>query len=105
MSSVLTDKNKTGKKAVVYDRVDQLPAGFLQSCRTMPLPTTMLMCPPEHFDVVDVKNPHMEGNIGNIDKNRARLQWQSVRDAFLASGADVELIEPVTDCEDMVFCA
>jgi N-dimethylarginine dimethylaminohydrolase len=71
----------------------------------MPLPTTMLMCPPEAFDVVDVKNPHMEGNIGNVDKNKARRQWEDVKQAFLSSQAKVQLIDPVADCEDMVFCA
>lgn len=90
---------------MVYDRLDQLPANLLQNCSVMPLPMTMLMCPPTYFDVVDVKNPHMEGNIGKVDKNQTRQQWDSVHDAFLGAGAQVELIEPVADCEDMVFCA
>lgn len=89
----------------VYDRVDQLPADFLKSCRLMPIPNTMLMCRPDDFDIIDVKNPHMEGNIGTVDKAKARNQWDQVRDAFKASGASVELIEPVPGCEDMVFCA
>ncbi len=97
--------NSTMNKSIVYDRADQLPQNFLASCRKMPLPTTMLMCRPENFDVVDVKNPHMEGNIGNVDKGKAVSQWDAVREAFLQSEAQVELIEPVPDCEDMVFCA
>src|SRR5579885_1109167 len=91
--------------ATVYDHPDQLPADLLQTCRVMPLPMTMLMCPPDNFDVVDVKNPHMEGNIGNVDKGKARAQWQEVRQAFAGSGAAVECIDPVAGCEDMVFCA
>lgn len=89
----------------VYDHPDQLPADLLKSCRQMPIPNTMLMCEPIHFDVVDVKNPHMEGNIGNVDVKLARKQWEDVRDAFLKAGGKVELIPPVPDCEDMVFCA
>jgi len=95
----------TEAKATTYEKAEQLPSGLLQSCRTMPLPTTMLMCPPENFDVVDVKNPHMEGNIGNVDKQLARRQWDEVKAGFVSSKAQIELIKPVADCEDMVFCA
>lgn len=91
--------------AKVYDRADQLPADFISSCKNMPYPRTLLMCPPDNFDVIDVKNPHMEGNIGNVDRSKARAQWDEVREAFLSCNADVELIEPVSGCEDMVFCA
>ncbi|MBX9670623.1 MAG: hypothetical protein K2X93_23675 [Candidatus Obscuribacterales bacterium] len=89
----------------IFDSVDQLPSNLLQSCRKMPIPNTMLMCSPDYFDVVDVKNPHMEGNIGNVDTSKARRQWTEVQKAFSECSAKVELIEPVDDCEDMVFCA
>jgi N-dimethylarginine dimethylaminohydrolase len=91
--------------ARVYDHVDQLPADFLSTCKSMPYPTSLLMCPPDNFDVVDVKNPHMEGNIGKVNTSIARSQWDDVRDAFLKCQAKVELIDPVAGCEDMVFCA
>ena len=97
--------NDTEAVARVFDRKEDLPADLLQSCREMPFPETMLMCPPDHFAVVDVKNPHMEGNIGKVDTSLARKQWEEVRDAFVASGANVQLITPSLDCEDMVFCA
>jgi N-dimethylarginine dimethylaminohydrolase len=90
---------------MIYDRQSELPAHLLESCRKMPLPMITLMCPPDNFDVVDVKNPHMEGNIGNVDKAKARAQWESVAQAFQSSGANVAHIEPVPGCEDMVFCA
>lgn len=93
------------KTPLIYDRPSDLPDKLLQTCRKMPLPTSMLMCPPDNFDVIDVKNPHMEGNIGNVDKTKAQKQWDGVRDAFLKSGATVELIPPEPECEDMVFCA
>jgi hypothetical protein len=31
-------------------------------------PRKILMAHPEYFDIVDVKNVHMEGNIGSLDK-------------------------------------
>jgi len=98
-------KSQTLMKATVYDRKEQMPERFLESLRQMPLPTTMLMCPPEYFDVIDVKNPHMEGNVGSVDTTKARQQWEEVRSAFIASGASVELINPEPGREDMVFCA
>ncbi len=91
--------------AEVHDRVDSLPDGLLGRCRTMPLPVRLLMCPPEYFDVCDVKNPLMEGQIGKVDRARARAQWEQLKATFEACGATVELIEPEPGCEDMVFCA
>lgn len=91
--------------AEVYDSIDQLPDGLLESCGEMPLPTTVLMCPPTYFDVVDVKNPHMEGSLGRVNFDLADRQWQEVRDAFIRCGARVETLEPLENCEDMVFCA
>jgi N-dimethylarginine dimethylaminohydrolase len=68
-------------------------------------PTGVLMCPPEHYQVLAVKNPSMEGHIGNVDPDRARRQWDGVREAFTAAGCPVSLIEPTPGLEDMVFCA
>ncbi len=71
----------------------------------MPLPTRLLMCPPAHFDVIDVKNPHMQGNVGQVDRAAAAKQWSDLKSAFERAGATVDLIDPVPNCEDMVFCA
>ena len=89
----------------LHDSIDTLPDGLLDSCRTMPRPQRVLMCPPSSFDVVDVKNPHMAGQVGAVDRRQAASQWQSVRDAFADCGATVETIAPLASCEDMVFCA
>ncbi len=89
----------------IFEERNQLPPGLLGACRPMPLPNRLLMCPPLHFAVVDVKNPHMEGQIGRVDRAAAGRQWEAVRAAFERSGAKVELIDPLAGCEDMVFCA
>jgi N-dimethylarginine dimethylaminohydrolase len=91
--------------SAVYDSANQVPPGLVASCRPMPLPTRLLMCPPAYFDVVDVKNPHMEGQIGRVDPAAATRQWQDVKAAFERCGARVDLIDPLPGCEDMVFCA
>lgn len=71
----------------------------------MPDPRAVLMCPPDDFDVVDVKNPFMEGNLGAVDRPRAREQWDALRAAFESAGVPVETVPPVPGCEDMTFAA
>jgi len=73
-------------------------------------PRNVLLCSPEHFDIVDVKNVHMEGNEGNLDRELARQQWQALKstyDQLAAKGllAEVMVIPGAPGCEDMVFCA
>jgi len=91
--------------AELFDSSEELPDGLLEQCRPMPLPMRVLLCPPEYFDVVDVKNPYMEGKIGLVDSQKATVQWEQVRAAFEQCGATVELIDAAEGCEDMVFCA
>lgn len=70
-----------------------------------PEPQRVLMCTPEHFDVVDVKNVYMEGNIGRVDRAKAQQQWRQLRDVFRAAGHEVLTIDGVPGLEDMVFAA
>lgn len=91
--------------AAIYDTADALPSDVLATCRRIPHPPRLLMCPPTHFAVIDVKNPHMAANVGAVNRNLAMRQWHLMRDAFERCGVAVQLIEPAPDCEDMVFCA
>lgn len=73
-------------------------------------PTRVLMCSPDYFDIVDVKNVHMQGHIGNTDKAQVNAQWQSLKDAYdaLLNNKvldEVSVIPGAEGCEDMVFCA
>ncbi len=70
-----------------------------------PLPTGVLMSPPDFFAVVDIKNPFMEANIGAIDAAEAAHEWSALRAAFEAAGMRVEMLDPLPGCEDMVFTA
>lgn len=63
-----------------------------------------LMCEPKFFDVCYVINPWMEGNLGKVNREQARRQWQNLHD-ILASLASVSLIAPVAGLPDMVFTA
>lgn len=77
----------------------------IKDLKEMPLPRAVLMCAPDYFDVVDVKNPFMEGQRGKVDIPLARKQWQDLTLALESIGVEVQRVPPVPDCEDMVFCA
>jgi len=68
-------------------------------------PTEALLCPPTYFDVIDVKNPHMKGNIGRVNSERAERQWQQVREAIVKTKTMIRILEPEEGLEDMVFTA
>lgn len=90
----------------VYERVEHLPKDFsVDALDPMPSPAGAVLCPPDRFDVIDVKNPFMAGNAGHVDKDAAKREWGALRDAFSGAGARVELLAPLDSCEDMVFCA
>ena len=61
-----------------------------------------LFCPPDHFEIRDVKNPFMRG-AEPVDRAKAEVQWEGVRRAFKQAGVATEVIPAVLDLEDMVF--
>jgi N-dimethylarginine dimethylaminohydrolase len=92
--------------ACVLRDANDLPPGFrVEELPALPHPTGVLMCPPDHFAVVDVKNPHMAGNVGRVDRAKAAQQWVALRSAFDEAGLLPADIAPTADCEDMVFTA
>jgi N-dimethylarginine dimethylaminohydrolase len=71
----------------------------------IPRPGRALMTTPTHFRVEYVINPHMVGNVGTVDPERARAQWEALRDAYERLGVPVSVIEGAEGLPDMVFCA
>jgi N-dimethylarginine dimethylaminohydrolase len=65
---------------------------------------TILMCPPDHFEVAYVINPWMKGHIANINDGLARRQWDGLRTA-IERHAKVVLAPPQTGLPDIVFTA
>lgn len=90
--------------AMLHTRVtDRLPA--LESLPEMPSPGRVLLTTPEHFRVAYVINPHMEGNVGTVDRERARRQWEHLAETYRRLGLEVHTIEGAEGLPDMVFCA
>ena len=92
-------------KPRLYSSAGELKGFSVKNCASMPSPTGILMCPPDHFDVSEARNPYMGEKKGTVDRVRALAQWTSVREAFEALGRPVETLEPVAGFEDMVFAA
>jgi N-dimethylarginine dimethylaminohydrolase len=66
---------------------------------------SVLLASPAHFDVKYVINPHMEGQVGNVDRALAVRQWQALTDTYRQLGYPVHVIEAVPDLVDLVFVA
>lgn len=78
--------------------------------KEMSSPRGILLVSPEYFDVVDIKNPYMKGQIGNIKSDKAVQQWKNLYTAFEKwkdNGViqQLETIAGISKLEDMVFCA
>ena len=65
---------------------------------------TFLMCRPTFYGVNYVINPHMEGNVGNVDRELAHSQWNNLH-SIVSNLAKVELIDQSPSLPDMVFTA
>lgn len=65
----------------------------------------VLMVDPAYFDVLYVINPHMEGNIGQVDKSLARTQWLNLKQTYERLGFDVDVMPGEPGLPDMVFTA
>lgn len=77
----------------------------LNESATMPAPREVLMATPKHYSVEYVINPHMEGNIGRVNKAKALWQWEVIRDKFRLLGFHVHEAEGQPGLPDMVFTA
>ncbi len=64
----------------------------------------ILMCPPDFFSVDYVINPWMAGNKGGLSLERARQQWETLRDT-IGDYAEVVTMDAQPELPDMVFTA
>ena len=78
-------------------RLEDLPA--------MPRPKRVLLARPDHFAVSYVINPHMEGNIGAVDRSLAAEQWRSLRQTYESLSITADAVRAVEGLPDLVFAA
>ena len=78
---------------MIYTSIDS--SFDLNALPSLPQANVILMVRPTYFDVEYVINPHMEGQLGNVDKGLAMSQWQAMHDALVKAGLDVQVLEGV----------
>ena len=78
-------------------RLEDLPA--------VPSPRRVLLTEPSFFKVDYVINPHMEGNVGQVDQQEARRQWDQLLKAYEDLGIKTVMLPGSARLPDMVFCA
>ena len=88
----------------IYTSADQIDF-TLAEISNMPLPESLLMVEPTYFSVDYVINPHMQGNIGKVDKQKAMNEWNSIKKVYESAGLTVHPISGAKGLPDMVFCA
>ncbi|MCC0095438.1 amidinotransferase [Streptomyces flavotricini] len=80
-----------------------LPAQQYAS-RRVATPRRLLMCRPEHFDVVYSINPWMHPD-KPCDAGLALAQWEKLYELYRSLGHTVDVIDPLAGLPDMVFAA
>jgi N-dimethylarginine dimethylaminohydrolase len=64
----------------------------------------ILMCPPDHYGIEYEINPWMSRSRGSTPE-KARAQWQTLRDALTGLGVQIETMTPQPGLPDLVFTA
>ncbi len=88
----------------IYKTADEIDFKT-EDAAPMPVPNRVLMIKPTYFDVTYVINPHMENQIGRVDKKQAYAEWQLLVDGFRKIGFDINILEGQKGLPDMVFSA
>lgn len=83
------------------DQIDFNP----QDLPEMPLPQRVLMVEPTYFNVEYVINPHMIGQAGTVNFDRAQQEWEHLANRFQKLGLDVIQLAGIPGLPDMVFSA
>mgnify|MGYP005812753811 CR=1 FL=1 len=81
-----------------------LASALTATAERHPVPTTVLMCPPEHFDVTYAINPWMDPSIPT-DSALAVAQWRVLKETYERLGITTHEIQPIASLPDMVYAA
>lgn len=77
----------------------------LPSLPARPAEVGVVLADPACFDVEYVINAHMVGNVGSVDRARARQQWEALRQTYAGLGYQVHVLDSVPGLPDLVFMA
>lgn len=91
----------------VYTKASELNFD-VRGLAPMPKASRVLMVRPTHFHVDNPINPHMrakDGTLHTLDKVRAMLQWEKLRETYRSIDLNVTTLEGGEGLPDMVFCA
>lgn len=88
---------------IVHQTVDTLshPSDFPKR----DIETAVLMAKPSYYDVLYEINPHMQGNIGTVDRALAMKQWTRLKETYEQIGLRVHILPGVPNLPDLVFAA
>ncbi len=75
------------------------------SLPAVPRADRLLMAEPTFYDVAYVENPHMEDNVGRVDRFLARRQWRTLLRTYQGLGVPVTVVPGQPFLPDYVFCA
>lgn len=70
----------------------------------MPTKPIFLMSPPKYYGVKYIINPWMQGNIGKVDQELAKQQWNQLY-TIIKQYAEIKLVTPLPNLPDLVFTA
>ncbi|MFN1834998.1 dimethylarginine dimethylaminohydrolase family protein [Balneola sp. MJW-20] len=90
--------------ATVISSVEDLNFG-LKDLEPMPAPRKVLLVKPTFYTVEYVINPHMKGNIGEVDKIAAQNEWEHLKAGYEEMGLYTHIMSGKRGYPDMVFCA
>ncbi len=76
-----------------------------RSLPAVPRANRVLMAEPTFYDVANVENPHMEENIGRVDRFAARRQWRDLLRHYQRLGVQVTVVPGQPLLPDLVFTA
>lgn len=68
------------------------------------MPKTMLMCPPDFFDIEYAINPWMNIQV-RVDHEKAKKEWELLVTTFEELGVAVERMQAIKGLPDLVFTA
>lgn len=83
---------------VVLEDIERIRDLTVKDIPTRPAHSTVVLVDPAYFDVEYAINPYMGGD---VDSERARAQWEQLRDVYEDLADDVRVLDPAETWESL----